>query len=319
MLEFNPIEEVNAEQAREYNRAQALNNCLNEESKTSALYPPFDAEAKLFFNNNKKLIALVPGKDSNGTTITQNKESLKIRIAESANVICTRTAAYAIKIGDTDLQAAIYHSTSAITRLKDADVLAFVTRLTGIVSPLLAKPDFLPYAVTSEMLEIITENATAFNNSIGKAKYVDSQMSSVSEEIDKVLKAIRDNVVQFDLLLNFFEAEYPGFVKAYRTAAAIDYSNVRHSGVKGVVRSSTTGKAMEKVSITLKGKKKTKTTTTDSDGVYDIAKFYAGKCTLTIGAPGYNTQIIEVTIIRGKTLEQNITLQAQSLSLNATA
>ncbi len=38
-------------QAREYNRAPALDLCLNEESKTIQLYPPFYSEAQAFFIN----------------------------------------------------------------------------------------------------------------------------------------------------------------------------------------------------------------------------------------------------------------------------
>ena len=316
---MSTTDELNDVQAREYNRALALNLCLTEESKTIKLYPPFNEVAEAFFINTQTLVNLVPTKESNGGTITGNKATLKQTIATNANIICTRTTAYAVKIGDTDLQAAVYKSMSAILELKDADVVSFVTRLTGTVSPLLANEDFLPYAVTETMLNGLTTDATTYKNSIGKASFADSKSSAASDAIDKVLKAIRENIVQFNLLLNFFNDKYPAFVKEYLKAIAIDYSNIHHSGIKGIVINSATEQPVENVVIILKGKLKTKTIITGDDGVYHIISFRPGKCKLTITAPGHESQVVDVTIIRGKTLELNISLQSGVVGFNKTA
>ena len=317
MIPVTPIDSLNADQAREYKRAQALANCLADQTKVYTLYPPFDVIVKLFLDNNKKLIELCPDKNSNGTTITQSKDSLKTSIALNAGIICTRTTAYAISIADADLQAAVNHSTTSIHHLKDADILSFITRLSNTVLPLLDKPAFTPYAVTAEMLSSVTDSAIRFNGTIGKAAFADSKMSYYSASIDEVLKAIRGNVAQCNLLINFFQTDHPGFVKEYRKAIAIDYSNVRHSGIEGIVTNPLNGQPVAGATITGEGKKKI--AKTDKKGYYKLVKLKVTDMTITVTAPGFDTQTFDVKIIRGKIIECNITLKGKLITLSATA
>ncbi len=306
---------LNSSQSREYKRAQALAGFLTEEKETSLLYQPFAVEAGSFFLNNKKLLSLVPNRLSNGSLITEGKAGLKKQIAINANIICTRTAAFAIKTGDHDLEAAVYHRTNEIIKLKDSDVVGFVTHLVDTVTPLLSNPAFQPYAVTAGMLANVMQQASDFKDSIGKASFADSKADYISKQIDKVLKAIRGNIVQFNLLLNFFEKDYAGFVEGYTTAITVDKSGIHHTGISGVIRNSSSGQLVNNASLTLKGNKKAKATTTNEKGVYSFEKFLPGKCRLSITAPGFETAEVDVTLIRGKTLEQDIHLQSQALNI----
>ena len=309
------MEILNGNQAREFNRAQKLAGFYDEQNKVYPLYPPYAQEVDLFLGYNQQLIDTVSGKDVNGEGITKSKEALKESVATMGNTICTRVAAYAKKIGDTELETAIYHRAYEIKRLKDGDVLGFVNRLIAIVTPLLTDELFQTYDVTEDRLSKIRQAATDFTNSIGKASLIDDQSSIASNTINDLLSNIRGNVVQFGLLINFFEEKNPAFVQGYYKAAAIDMTGIHHSGIKGIIINSTTEQPVEEATITLKGKKNSKTTTTGEEGAYQITKFRPGKGKLTVTAPNFNTQVIEVTIIRGKTLEFNIGLQSQAINL----
>ena len=308
------MEDLNGIQAREYNRAQTLALYFSEQKDVYTLYAPFSAEVNLFFKNNNQLIALVPVKDVTGEgIITGEKGNLKVMVATLANTICTRVAAYAKKIGDTKLETTIYNRTSAIIRLKDAAVLGFVTRLVSNVTPLLNNADFQAYSVTQNMLDTLTKTTVDFNNSIGKAAIAQSNNSYTSRAINDILKNIRSNVVQFNLLLNFFGEDYPAFVDGYRKASTVTNTGIRHNGIEGVVKNLSTGDPVKGVIIT--GEGKNKMVSTNAKGEYKLNRLKTGSMLITIAAPGYDSQTITVTIIRGKILELNVNLQAQVITM----
>ncbi len=310
---------LNGYQGREFNRAQKLALFYDEQNKVYILYPPFAEQVSLFQSYNQQLMDFISGKGINGEGITKGKDNLKKDIATMGNTICTRVAAYASKIGDIELQTAIYHRSSQIKRLKDGDVLGFTNYLVLIVTPLLAEEQFQPYAVTKEMLDKITATAQEFTGKIGKASIEKNKSTYASKTINDLLKKIAGTVVQFNWLINFFEEKYPAFAEGYYKAAAIDNTGIHHSGIRGVVKNSATGAPIEGATITLKIKKSTKTTDTDLEGAYEIIKVQRGKCKLTITAPGCDSQEMIITILRGKILELNFEMQAKTLSLTATA
>ena len=304
---------LNRLQGREYNRAQKLAHFFLQQILVYPIYTPFADEVELFTANNNRLLSLVPAKDVNGQGVTVSKNTLKAMVAALGNIICTRTAAYATKIGNNDLKMAIYHRTSEIHNLKDADVLAFVTRLVDNITPLLTDKVFQTYAVSQAMLDTITSNAKDFNDCIGQADIVDDSRNFASRTINDILKSIRQNIVQFNWLLNFFEEKYPAFVEGFAKASAIDDTGIRHSGIEGIIKNSSTGSAISEVTITGEGKKKI--AKTDWEGKYTLIKLKTGIMNITITAPGYNTQVIAVKIIRGKILQLDCELQAQALNM----
>lgn len=163
------------------------------------------------------------------------------------------------------------------------------------------------------MLESLVSRAKTFTNDIGKAGVIDKNRGVINRTIDEVLAAIRGNVSNMNLLSNQVKKKYPKFVENYFKSAAIDYSNIHHSGIKGMITNSNNGAVVEGVTLTLQGIKKTKTAITSIDGAYEIIKFLSGKAKLTITAPGYDSQTVEVDIIRGKIIELNYSIQSQIL------
>lgn len=87
----------------------------------------------------------------------------------------------------------------------------------------------------------------------------------------------------------------------------------RHNGIEGVIKNLSTGQPVEGVTITSEGKNKT--TITNDKGEHKLDRLKTGKMPITISAPGYDSQSLKVTIIRGKTIELNIDLQAQVITM----
>lgn len=312
-------EVLNAEQGREYTRSRELTKFVIQNDKTCSLLPPFSKVKEALLENNSRLDKYTPIKTINGHGITGEKKDLKAEVAGQVNSICTLSMSYAITTGDKDLANSVKYRTSDVTHLKDSEVLGLVNGLVSVITPLLSKPDFKDYPITEETLQQVIKDATAFDNSIGAAKIIDTNKSIAGKNIDSILKDIRGNVAQFDLLIGWFGKDHPDFVKGYRKAAAIDYTGIHHSGVRGVITNSLTGVLVEEATVILQGKKNTKSTLSGEDGDFEIIKFRAGRCKLTITAPGYESQTIPVTILRGKILGFNISLQAQIVKLTATA
>lgn len=301
---------LNNEQAREYNRAQTVQTFFEPQSGIYSLSPAFSEEVSLFFGNNKKLLTYIPVKKERGDGVTKTKAELKKETAVAAGFVCSMTTAYANKIGDSELKSSVAYTESVIERMKDSNILGFVNALTSIVSPLLVKDGFSEeYSITESTLHDLTEKATAFNSNIGKARVIDTNSGIASRNINKILAAIRGNIVQFNLLIAFFKEKYPDFVEGYRKAILISDTGIHHSGIEGIIRNSSTGAPVKGVTIT--GEGKDKKVITGADGVFKLIKFRSGMHTFAITAPGYESQSVTVHIIRRKLLRLDISIQTQ--------
>ena len=167
------------------------------------------------------------------------------------------------------------------------------------------------------MLSEVTKMATDFNSRIGKAIIVNSDSTYASRAINEVLAAIRANVKQFGMLINFFEDEHPGFVSDYYIAAAINDAGIHHSGIAGIITNATTGAPVSNVIVI--GEGKNKTAVTNLAGDYKLVKVRAGLRQFTFTCPGYESQTLTLKIFRGKIETCNISLQSQIITLSATA
>ncbi len=310
------MEILSGRQGRLYKRSQTLSTFLTEEEEVYSEYEPFKNEVSLYFNNHKQLVALISGKDVNGKGITTGKDALKDAVAKEAAAICVRATAYAIKKGDTDLQNAVNHSYSSVLDLKDSEVLGFATRLSTVITPLLTDPIFATYAVTKNMVDSLTKGAENFNSNIGKATLVNAGRGYASRSINKIFKAIYQNIIQFNLLINFFEDTEPEFVNNYHIAAAIDDTGIHHTGIKGIIRGAN-DKPVHNAVITGEGKKKV--AKSDKLGAYELVKIKPGLRTFTITADGYQPQEILLPLQRGKIQDCNLTLSPKVGAMSATA
>ncbi len=310
------VEMLNKEQEREYNRDFNLQEYLDQKNKEYADYIPFKEEVSVFYGYLGQIVAIIPVKGKKGTVITEEKKDLKTTLAEDVNEVCTAVTVYALGTGDKDLLQAVSFRTRDITGAKDGNVVSIITTITDAVTPLLSVEAFQKYKITADTLTALTANAQAFSDTRGKAAVVDTDSSIANRDLNNIFTNIRASISRLHLLLNHFNKTNPSFVIGFKKSAALDYSNVRHSGIEGVVINPHTGSPVQGAKIT--GEGKNKIAVTDKNGAYKLVRLKVTDMKITVSAPGYENQVIDVKILRGKIIELNInlvSLQARALTM----
>lgn len=229
--------------------------------------------------------------------ITTDKRSLKREVAIATALVCRKTRSYALRFDLQELAAQTNTYDAKIFKMKDADIKGYVASIVSLLTPLLPKPDYVPYGVTVSSLDAITELATSFNNLIGAAQQSDSGNTVANEAINTTIDLLRANITHFDLLVDEFEATNPGFVQGYHINSAVDNVGVRHSGIEGTVRNSN-GEAVANATVLLEGT--TRKAVTDLLGLYRIDRVTPDDYLLNVNADGYVPQQVMHHISRGR-------------------
>jgi len=284
-------------QAREYNRFKTLGMYLGAQSAVYASYAPFANEVTDFGTNFQNLESLIPGKTENATGVTTDKTELKHQVSAGLALICRKTRAYALRYNLPELAAQTNTYDAKIFKMKDADILGYATSIVNLLTPILTDANYIPYGVTADSLTAISDLATSFNELIGVAKQSDSGNTVANAAIDNAIDALHDNILHFDLLIDEFEADNPGFVQGYHINSSVDKVGIRHSGIEGTIRN-TSGQAIANATVQLNGT--TKTTVTDLMGAYRLDRVTPDDYMVNVNAPGYTPQQLVHHISRGR-------------------
>ena len=307
---------LNTKQSRQLTRSQSAENFLVKNEDKYAILKPFSKAVADLSANNKEINALVPARSQNGKSATAEKKNLKAAIATGVGDICSLVIPYAIDIEEATLFSSVNFTATHVIHMRDANLFGFVTTLVGVITPLLSRENFSGYPVTAADLDTLMIDAGNYNENLGAAKVSKVKSSIASANIDALMKANRLIIRKLNKLINFFKKKDPGFAEAYYAATALSHTGAHHSGIRGTIINTASEQPAKEVSVTLEREKSKKTTTAGSNGTYAILKCRAGTWNLIITAPGYQSQTIVVTVIRGKIIELNITLQSQILDLN---
>jgi len=116
-------------------------------------------------------------------------------------------------------------------------------------------------------------------------------------------------------LLILFKQTYPGFIEEFRQALTTARKKISHNTLEGTIIGNSTNQPLQNVTITAEGNNKT--AITNASGFYHCKGIKRGTQTFVITADGYTPQTITATIIRGKTITLNISLQAKQFSMPA--
>jgi hypothetical protein len=284
-------------QAREYNRFKKLGVYLGAETTVYSSFLPFAEEVTSFGTNFVNLEELIPAKSENASGITTDKSSIKREVAISLALVCRKTRAYALRFGQSELAAQTNTYEDKIFRMRDADILGYTISIANLLTPLLTDANYIPYGITAASLEAIVTQASDFNSLIGVARESDSGNAIANTAIDNAIEVLHTNITHFDLLIDEFETENPGFVQGYHINSSVDNVGVRHSGIEGTVRNSN-GQAVAHATVQLDGT--TKKAVTDLMGLYRIDRVRPDDYLVNVSANGYTPQQVVHHISRGK-------------------
>ncbi len=283
---------LNLNQSNEYRRFAQLDNLFGLSTNKSIFEPylPFKQDVAIFHGHFEELDNLIPDKGALTTGITLEKILEKEAIAKVFALVCSKTKDFAIKSGDTKLEAAMNVSERDILHMKEVDILPFVSNTIEVITPFLANVAFIPYGITAPFLAAQLTKAINFNGQIGAAKGLIIIDSIANKNINKAIKVLQSDIKFFDLLINQFEDTNPDFVDEYHKNAMVVHMGVHHSGIQGTVAEAETGAVIYGATIRIIGLKKV--AATNLLGKYIISPVQAKDYQVQVGAPGYATQTV---------------------------
>ena len=290
---------LNLNQSDGYRCFNGVNNLfkLPENVVTIGKFLPFKDHAAIYSGHFDALDILIPDKGQLTNGITNGKIEIRDGIAIDMALICGKTRVFAIKTGNTKLDAAMDVCESDIVRMKEVDILPFVLNAIETITPFLTNIEYIPYGVTAALLATQLTNANNFNDQIGGARSVIVTDSIANININAALKVLHKDLNIFDLLINEFAATNPNFLAEYHKSATIIHTGVHHSGIQGTVTEAETEAVIYGASIKIIDQPKM--STTNLFGKYIITPVRPNDYQIQVGAPGYVTQTVVHHIYSG--------------------
>ena len=216
---------LNLNQSNEYRRFSRLGGFFLVPANATiiATFGPFGDEVVLYQTHFGILDGLIPDKGALTTGVTEGKTVLRDGIAKVMGLVCGKTRVFAMKTGNTVLEAAVTVTESDILRLKEADILPFVTNTIATITPFLTNVLYTPYGVTTALLATQMTNATSYNGLIGAAGGIITTDKIANDNINRAIKVLQTDLKTFDLLIDDFEVTNPNFVTGYHSNAAAEH------------------------------------------------------------------------------------------------
>ena len=290
---------LNLDQSNEFRRFSQLDIFFGMPANVTIIgtFVPFQDEVTLYHTHFGILDGLIPNKGALSTGVTQGKTSIKEGIAKVMGLVCGKTKVFAMKTGNTVLEAAVNVTENEILHKKEADILSFVINTNAAITPFLANVLFTPYGITAATLATQLTNANSYNSLIGAAGVVITTDKIANKNINAAIKVLQTDLKTFDLLIDDFETTYPNFVEGYHSNAKVQHVGVHHSGIEGTVTDKVTGAVIFGATIRIIGL--TKSGTTSLLGKYLISPVAPKDYQVQVSAPGYVTITVVQHVFSG--------------------
>ena len=202
-------------------------------------------------------------RNSSGTvTKHEQKKSIAKRLGKDLKL----TKDYSIQSKNSAMKIMVSFSERDINKMKDSDILPFVTNLKEKVftDALFMNVDFLTYEVTSIGFNSIVTDATDFNKETGEVKEEDNSSTTANDKLGDIIDLIHLDFESMDNTIARFIDDQPDFVNGFNRNKALVLLGTRHEGVTGFVRMH--GVLQPKSLINIEGKNKH--TVADNNGKY---------------------------------------------------
>lgn len=240
--------------------------------------------------------------------VALDKEAKKRDAIEKAMIVIGGLKALAIAINDNTLLKKIDYSTSELERARDtilADMLKIVRDEAN--NNIGSLP---PYNVTSTEVNALSTAIASYEVMIPKTRVALNVRKNATEALELLMQELDAPLKIMDGLIDTLQLTQPAFSETYNNARIIVDSSSGGRGVRGIVRDKITGAPLEGVLITINAPQhrsrinarsatRTMTTSTNSDGHYEMRRLSAGEYTLTMEMAGYNNLQVSATIEEG--------------------
>ena len=226
------------------------------------------------------------------------------------SAMCFRKSkAYAFKVKNTELAVKLNYSQAEIEDLRDGDVQPFCKGVKDVLTPLLADVIFMTYGVDGTALTTGMTKADEFKDYIGKTKDANTEKTVAAGSIDLEFTQLRENNVQFRLLVEHFKTSHPDFYNGFIAVDVEDDIGIRHTGLEGNVKKKSDGTPLKDAVI--KNLTKNKAVKSGLTGFYSLIKQMPGDCEIEVSLTGYKTIKKIMKLKRGKIIDQDWEMEAE--------
>ena len=293
---------LNKLQQQEYRRSKKLSVHFKQRQTIVNTYAPLKAKQTAFDLHLQQLSDLASQIIYTSKGTTRQKAKLKKQTGHFYHNICSLTRSFLISTENRELAPNFKITARKITGMADGNVLATIVKINQLIQKeILPLPGFSAYGITLATLNQGLSIAQQFNNSIGAAPASNAKKTALRKAIDKQIHLLKNDILEFDLLITHFTITNPNFYYSFKAAKKIKHYGIRHNILKGTVTLG--GKIQPKAEITCAEQKKS--TTTNLHGEYILARTRAGLREITCTIPNHLPQTKIIKIIKGKTLQLN--------------
>ena len=285
---------LNSMQAAHARRFQIAWTWLDKQKTVADSHIPFQEERADYDVNYAFFKTLLPQKDHTAkTAIVEDQDLLKDLIAEEMITMGAQVIAFAKKYKYNSLKKEYKFSKSHISTLDQLEVEPYITKLTDLLTPLLADTNFIKYKITAPDIKVITDNAALYNKNIGVSGTTTNYVSTANIDINSTIILLTENLSQMGLLNNFFKTKnydfYTGFIKNTRK----QYPAVHSTGICGIVYGKD-NKPLANCIVRILGTDKT--TVTDANGYYIISSLLIGDYDVLSSNENGDSQTIQIVV-----------------------
>jgi len=281
-------------QAAHARRFQIAFSFLDEHKTLADSHLPFQEERADYNLNYELFQKLLPKKDQTAkTAIVQDQDLLKDLIAEEMVTMGAQVTAFAKKYKHKALELEYKFSKSHIETLDQLDVEPYITKLTDLLTPLIADANFIKYKITAPEIKVITDNAALYKKNIGVSGTTNNNVSTANIDINSTILLLTENINQMGLLNNYFKTKNYDFYTGYIKNTRKQYPPVHSTGICGIVYGKD-NKPLANCQVRVVGTDKS--TVTDANGYYIIHALLVGDFEALASNEGGDSNTIPIVV-----------------------
>ena len=229
---------LNNIQSSEENRGVTIKAYLELDANKAiySSYTPFSRAYASFLANLTLFEEEAKNKEKVAAGVV-TKTDTKSSIANRGGLYLGLTSDYALQVKNSGLKKMVDYSEYDILKMKDSDILPFVTGLVKNVftNALLTDSVFIKYNVTALQITSLAADAVSFNQNIGTIKEDSNSSSSANDNMNMIIDNMHLDIESMDKTIQFFTNDFPEFTNGYYKNKVLIKLGIRHEGVFGKV------------------------------------------------------------------------------------
>jgi hypothetical protein len=293
---------------------EAVDLCLSGEANQPIWsdLPPFVDLVTQFRTCKSQIYEIAISQNHITTGAAKDKAEARTLLEEAIIKVINAVVAYAISIGDSNLEETISYSIREIRIARDTVLVDIAGNVYNIAYPL---RDHLPtFYVTEADIVLVQTLADAYKQQIAVPRQERVLIKGFTSDLKQKFTEINDLLDnKIDKMILVFRPDHPNFVQNYFDSREIIDLGIRHIGQVGRL-SGTVYKAGTQIPLAnalIKVVGKNRQIKTDASGKFSIFFRIKGICTLQVELEGYKRFTTEpITIKPGDLINLKIELES---------